>query len=181
MRRRLSLLLLPLAIILPGPAAAGPPTEQIRSHIDAMIAIFEDRSLTAAERDAAARRLVDATFDLSETARRALGTRLVSLPPSDRTELIGLVKGFFADSCMVMLAVYAEQPARMREHIRYVGETIDGDEATVRLSMAPGADALPIEARLLRRGPRWLIYDLVVSGVSLTDNYRAQLEQMARR
>lgn len=177
----LSLLLLLVTLVAPPPAAAGAPTDQIRTHINRMIAMLDDRSLGAAERDAAARRMVASTFDLDETARRALGPRLATLPASDRQELIELVKTFFADACMVMLAAYTEQPHRMREHIRYVGETITGDQATVRLTIAPGAEVLPVEARLLRRGPRWLIHDLVVGGVSVIENYRAQLEQLARR
>lgn len=177
----LALLLLLVVVLAPLPATAGAPTDQIRTHIDRMIAILDDRSLGAADRDAAARRLVETTFDLLEAARHALGPRVATLPARDRQELIELVKTFFGDACMVMLAAYTERPARMREHIRYVGETITGDQATVRLTMEPGAEVLPVEARLLRRGPRWLIHDIAVGGVSVIENYRAQFEQLARR
>jgi ABC-type transporter MlaC component len=169
-----------LAMLLPPCSAiAGPPADEIRSHIDTMIAILGDPALTAAEREAAARGLVDGTFDLSEAARRALGPRLAHLPEPDRQELVELVKGFFADACMVMLEPYAKRPDRMRDDIRYVGETVDGDEASVRVTIGAGSDPLAVEARLTRRGPRWLIYDLRVRGVSVTENYRAQLERLS--
>ncbi len=177
----LSILLVIAALAVPRPAAAGAPTEQLRGHIDAMITILEDGSLSAAQRDRGARELVQTTFDLSEAARRTLGPRLAALAPGERAEVVDLMKGFFADACMVMLSAYAEQPRRLRDNIHYLDETIAGDEAVVSLTIEPGAELLPVKARLLRRGPRWLIHDLVVHGVSVTENYRAQLERITRR
>jgi phospholipid transport system substrate-binding protein len=38
-----------------------------------------------------------------------------------------------------------------------------------------------VDARLVRRGDRWLIYDLTFDGVSLVGNYRAQFDRIIRR
>ena len=36
----------------------------------------------------------------------------------------------------------------------------------------------PVDYRLVRRGDRWLVYDVVIEGVSLVANYRAQFDQI---
>jgi phospholipid transport system substrate-binding protein len=37
-----------------------------------------------------------------------------------------------------------------------------------------------VVARLVRRGERWLVHDVVVGGVSLVGNYRAQFDRIIR-
>jgi len=39
---------------------------------------------------------------------------------------------------------------------------------------------VPVESRLLRRGDRWLIYDVLVENVSLVANYRSQFDRIIR-
>src|SRR3989475_11353038 len=38
----------------------------------------------------------------------------------------------------------------------------------------------PVESRLLHRGERWLIYDVLIENVSLIANYRAQFDRIVR-
>ena len=40
---------------------------------------------------------------------------------------------------------------------------------------------MTVDARLVRRGDRWLVYDVAIGGVSLTGNYRAQFDRIIRR
>ena len=37
-----------------------------------------------------------------------------------------------------------------------------------------------VEARLLRRGDKWLVYDVTIEGVSLINNYRTQFDRIIR-
>ena len=37
-----------------------------------------------------------------------------------------------------------------------------------------------MESRLLQRGERWLIYDVLIENVSLIANYRAQFDKIIR-
>ena len=40
---------------------------------------------------------------------------------------------------------------------------------------------MAIDYRLTARGDRWLIYDVVVDGISITGNYRAQLNEVVTK
>jgi phospholipid transport system substrate-binding protein len=39
---------------------------------------------------------------------------------------------------------------------------------------------VPVESRLLRKGDRWLIYDILVENLSLISNYRSQFDRVIR-
>ena len=39
---------------------------------------------------------------------------------------------------------------------------------------------VPVEAKLHRRGDRWLIYDVSIENVSLVGNYRSQFDRIIR-
>jgi phospholipid transport system substrate-binding protein len=62
-----------------------------------------------------------------------------------------------------------------------VSEKVVGDTAVVlsRVITKKGTDA-PVEARMLKRGDKWYIYDVIIENVSLISNYRAQFDKIIR-
>jgi len=166
-------------LLAPPTVWAGPPTDQIREYTDAVIRILEDPALKAngqrAERRAAVRRVATQVFDINETARRALGVHWHGRTAAERQEFVAL----FAD---VLERAYISQIDHFGgERIRFVGEKIDGDAAVVRARISTrGGVEVPVDARLLRRGERWLVYDITVEGISLVANYRAQFDKIIR-
>ena len=65
------------------------------------------------------------------------------------------------------------------EKILYTGERVEGDQASVatRIITKNGTD-VPIDYRMLKRGDRWLVYDVNIEGVSLVSNYRTQFNKI---
>ena len=65
------------------------------------------------------------------------------------------------------------------EKIAYVGESLDGDLATVRTKIATKQGTeVPVDYRMLQRGERWLVFDVSIEGVSLISNYRTQFARI---
>jgi phospholipid transport system substrate-binding protein len=56
---------------------------------------------------------------------------------------------------------------------------VEGEQATVRTRIVTkqGTD-VPSDYRMLRRGDRWLVYDILIEGVSLVANYRTQFNKI---
>ncbi|MGH2669196.1 MAG: hypothetical protein ACRDH5_08800, partial [bacterium] len=69
-------LVLALTVALAGPAAAGPPTDQLRTQIERVLKALEDPALKkeglALQRRKAVRKIADDIFDFGETAKRSL-------------------------------------------------------------------------------------------------------------
>ena len=54
-----------------------------------------------------------------------------------------------------------------------------GEGAVVRTKLVTRQGTeIPIDYRMLRRGDRWLVYDVVIEGVSLISNYRTQFNKI---
>src|SRR3990170_7177341 len=167
-----------LAVLAPErPAWAGQPTEQLRSQIDRVLKALEDPDLKkeprALDRRAAVRKIANDIFDFPGPARRSLARHWAPRTPAERAEFVQLFADLLERSYISKIEVYGG------EKIQFIGESIDGDLATVRskITTREGSD-IPIDYRMLHRGNRWLVYDVVIEGVSLIANYRAQFNKI---
>ena len=173
------LAIMALALGLAQPAVAATPTETLKAYSDVVLKILEDPALRSPERKnerrAAVRKVAEEIFDLSETAKRALGPHWNQRTPAEREEFTQLFAELLEGTYIARIDEYGG------ERIRYTGEKIDGDLATVqsRVLTKKGSEA-PVEARLLRRGDKWLVYDVTIEGVSLINNYRTQFDRIIR-
>src|SRR6185503_11039905 len=67
------------------------------------------------------------------------------------------------------------------ERLRYTSESVDGEFAIVRAKVVTNKGAeVPVEARMLKRGEHWQIYDIAIENVSLIGNYRTQFDRIIR-
>lgn len=168
-----------LALGLAQPAWAASPTETLKAYSDVVLKILEDPALKNPERKgdrrAAVRKVAEEIFDLSETAKRALGPHWNQRTPAEREEFTQLFAELLESTYIARIDEYGG------ERIRYTNEKIDGDLATVqsRVMTKKGSEA-PVEARLLKRGDKWFIYDVTIEGVSLINNYRTQFDRIIR-
>jgi len=160
------------------PAWAGAPTEQLRTQIDRVIKVLEDPEMAKearmVERRTVIRRVANDIFDFSETTRRSLGPHWHARTPQEREEVTRLYADLLERSYIGKIEMYSG------EKIQFLGDTIDGDQATVRTRLVTrqGTD-IPVDYRMHRvPGDRWLTYDVSIEGVSLVANYRAQFNKI---
>ncbi len=179
MKAPLVLLALLALVVAAKPAFAGPPTDQLKAYTDQVLKILEDPSLKSedkrSERRTAVRRVAVEIFDVEETARRALGRHWQSRTADERREFVDLFADLLERTYIGKIDLYGG------EKIHYTSEAIDGDYAVVRGKVLTkrGTD-VPVEARMLKRGDRWQMYDVLLENISLVGNYRAQFDQIIR-
>lgn len=158
-----------------GATQAGPPTEQVKQYTDQMQRILQDPALRQADKRAAARKVAAEVFDVQETAKRALGRHWQARTPAEREEFVQLFADLLERTYIHKIDLYGG------ERLVYTQEVVDGDYATVRAKVATRQGTeVPIEAKLHRRGERWLIYDVAVENISLIANYRSQFDRIIR-
>lgn len=161
--------------LVAGLAWAGPPTEQVKGYTEQIVKILDDQAIKEADKRAAVRRVAGQVFDVNETARRALGTHWQKRTPAEQDEFVHLFADLLERTYISKIGLYGG------ERVKYVGEKVDGDFAVVHgRVVTPKGSEIPVDARLLRRGERWLIYDVVIENVSLIQNYRAQFDRIIR-
>jgi phospholipid transport system substrate-binding protein len=170
-----TLLTAAVMLLLAGSPAWAGPTDQLREYTDQVIKVLDDPALARQDRRAAVRKLAHEAFDVTETAKRVLARHWQARTPAEREEFTQL----FAD--LLERTYIARMDEYGGERIRYVGESMDGELATVRARiMTRTGTEVPVESRMVRRGERWLIYDVLIENVSLIANYRSQFDRIVR-
>jgi len=160
-------------------AWAGPPTDQVREYTTAVQKVLDDPALKAPERRqerrAAVRKIASDVFDVAETARRALGPHWQQRTPAEREEFIQLFADLLERTYISRIDLYGG------EKLQYTSEQVDGDRAVVKAKVITkqGTD-VPVEARMLKNGERWLIYDVAIENISLVSSYRVQFDKIIR-
>jgi phospholipid transport system substrate-binding protein len=167
------LLLPPLA----GGAEAGLPTDQLKGAIDRVVKTLDDPDLTgpgkALDRRRAVRKVANDIFDFAEIARRSLARHWQPLTEKQRAEFVVLFADLLERSYISKIELYGG------ERILYTSERLDGDTATVVTKIiTKNGTEVPIDYRMLKRGDRWLVYDVTIEGVSLVSNYRTQFNKI---
>ena len=155
-------------------AYAGEPTEQLKQRIDEIIRVVDASSKSRpGQHRGDVRRIAETIFDYPETARRALGPHWAQRTPAEQKEFVDL----FAD--LLDRAYLSKVDQYQGEKVRYTNETVDGDQATVKtMIVTPRGTEVPVEYRMHRANSRWLVYDVIIEGVSLVSNYRQQFNKI---
>jgi phospholipid transport system substrate-binding protein len=166
-----------LLVVGPYPAGAGAPTDQLKAQIDRTVKILENPELKKEgkqrERRGAVRQVANEIFDFSETARRSLARHWAARTPAEREEFVQLFTDLLERSYISKIELYGG------EKIRFVGESVEPDGAVVRTRLVTKQGTeIPIDYRMLSRGDKWLVYDVLIEGVSLISNYRTQFNKI---
>ena len=154
-------------------AWAGPPTETIRQAIETTLDMLKNPAYQGEMRRQKVKAVVDPHFDYQEMAKRSLGPAWGSLSGGQRQEFVHLFAQLLEASYADKIEKYAQ-----RVKIDYTGEILSGDNAEVRTVIVKANDRIPLNYRLLNEGGTWKVYDVVIEGVSLVNNYRSQFSRI---
>lgn len=170
-------LVMALVLASPGAAAAGVPTEQLKGAVDRVLKTLEDPALKGdaktEERRRAIRSVANDIFDWQEIGRRALAQHWRGRTDKEREEFIALFGDLLERSYVSKIEQYGG------ERIAYTNERVEGHLASVQSTITTkNGTEVPVDYRMVRRGERWLVYDVSVEGVSLVNNYRTQFNKI---
>jgi phospholipid transport system substrate-binding protein len=174
---KLKILTVTLFLILMGLAdlaVAASPTDAVRGTVDEVVRLLSDPALKSPaqkpRRRQQIKQTVDRRFDYEEMAKRSL-PNWNQLSAAQRREFVGLFSELLEASYAGKLEKYSG------EKVTYQTEQVDGDRAEVRTQLVRRNDRIPINYRLLNKS-QWLVYDVVIEGVSLVNNYRSQFSRV---
>ncbi|PYN96718.1 MAG: organic solvent tolerance ABC transporter substrate-binding protein [Candidatus Rokuibacteriota bacterium] len=158
-------------------ARAGQATDQLKVQIDRVVKMIDDPELKkenrALDRRKSVRKIAEDIFDFGETAKRSLGRHWSSRSPAEREEFTGLFADLLERSYISKIELFNG------ERIQFVGDSADGDQTIVRTKIVTKQGTeVPVDYRMLKKGDRWLVYDVIIEGVSLVANYRTQFNKI---
>ncbi len=167
-----------LAVLLwvfPAGAAAS-PTEQVKEKADRVLKILNDPALRGnkEKRRHMVTDIVETMIDWPEVGRRALAVHWRKRTPQEKEEFINLFRDLLKRTYSEKLDIYAG------EQIVYVSEAVEGNRAVVKTKVInkKKGEEYTVDYRLVKRGEKWLGYDVVIEGISAVNNYRIQFNEV---
>lgn len=179
---RYLLILLAIFPLTGHPAAAQPlqgPTDQLRNDVDAIVSILRMRDLDPEEKAERITVLVKQRFDFDAMSRLVLAVHWRRASEEQRSRFAELFADLLEANYRGRMEDYISEYSN--EHVAYASETIRENRALVETLLVTDAREIPIRYKMLQQGKEWLIYDVVVEGVSLVRNFRSTYDEIVRR
>lgn len=159
--------------------AAISPLEQVRTTVSGIIGVMQSAEMGKPDKKMARREkiiaYVDQRFDFEEMSRQTLAAKWRELSPEQRQDFIRLFAELLKNTYIGRVEAYSGEP------IRFEKEVFDGDQqvrAMVYTKVVKNNQEIPINYKLIARKDEWLVYDVLIEGVSLIRNYRTEFARI---
>lgn len=176
--RFLYVLFMSIGILLcSGAAMASPAQEQLKTSINKIIQILKDPSLMGDEQTEARRKAlrdaIDERFSFRKMSQFSLARHWKTITPDQRNEFVDLFGKLLEETYVNKIESYTN------EKIEYTGETVSPKKAKIYSEIHTEEVKIPVEYRMFNSGQdKWMVYDMLIEGVSLIKNYRTQFDEI---
>ncbi len=154
------------------PALADTPTSYVKGILDEVMRIQNDPSQEHTRKESI-RLIIQKNFDFDQMSRDSLGQTYNRLSASQRQEFHRIFSALFQDSYTRLVLNFLK-----RETVNYGKEQSDGNRARLDTTLIRKNETIPVEYLMHKEGSGWILYDVIVDGVSILDNYKRQFARV---
>jgi phospholipid transport system substrate-binding protein len=171
------ILILGVMLVIPLAGYAATPMETVKTGVDKVLATLTDPGFKAKPKDQQVAQLTDSIntiFDFEELSKRTLGKGWKNMNDAQQKEFVQLftelLQGVYADR----LLAYSDQKILFDKE-----DTLKKGTAEVQsyLQTSDGKK-IPLFYRLTDKSGSWKVYDVIIEGVSMVNNYRSQFREI---
>jgi len=112
-------------------------------------------------------------FNFEELSMRTVGPSWKNFTPDQKQQFMEAFETLLRETYLEKLDGYNG------EVVSYLGETSSskGDKVEIQTSVNIKGKPVPVSYRMLKKG-RWVVYDVIIEGVSMVQNYRSQFQSV---
>ena len=156
---------------------AGDPGKLVMDTIDKGLVVLKEPSLKGNDKVNERRQKLWETishiFNFEEMSKRALGQHWKKRSDEEKKEFVGLFTNILKD------AYIGKTDAYSGEKVILMKERVDKEYATVQAKFILNTDSeVVVDYNMLNNSGEWKIYDVIIEGVSLVNNYRSQFNSI---
>ncbi|GFK95067.1 putative phospholipid-binding protein MlaC [Fundidesulfovibrio magnetotacticus] len=172
MASRIAAFALAWTLALSGMALAGQAQDTLKTSVDEVLRVLSASKPGSPGRAEALYKAVSSVFDPEELARRTLATNWDAFKPEERERFTKAFLKLLERTYLRRIEAYTD------EKVLFLGEAPLADgRVEVSTKIVTSTKEVPIVYRLIHKAD-WKVYDVVIEGVSLVQNYRNQFSQI---
>jgi phospholipid transport system substrate-binding protein len=179
MKRSLVVLVIALAALALSQVSAfsAAPLETIKPQVNRALEVLRDPALKAESAKAAKEKkiweILDSVFDYNELSKRTLAQNWKKLSPDQQKEFISLFGKLLGGVYMDRIIAYKDEKVVFGKVTNLSDKT-----AEVQSQVIQSSKSIPIHYRMILKDGEWKVYDVVIEGASLVQNYRTQFREI---
>ncbi len=159
---------------------ASPVQDQLKGTIDNVLEILRDNSLNGdgkrEEKIKSIRRILHERFSFAKMSQLSLARHWKKRSNEEKKAFIEMFGQLLEEIYVSKIDIYTD------EKVVYVKEFVRGKKAQVYTKIITDTVEIPIDYRMYKtKDGKWMVYDLVIEGVSLVGNYRSQFDQILQK
>lgn len=177
MTKRFALIFLTL-LITAGPAsssATNGPMDQVKITVDSILDLLKDKSLEKTVKREKIRAMIEPHFHFKAMSQGALASHWKKATPEEQDRFVKLFSNLLENTYISRIEAYTD------ERVSYLKETIKGKRAVVDTRIVTASVEIPIQYKLTPVNNEWLVYDIVIEGISLIRNFRSTYGEIVRK
>jgi phospholipid transport system substrate-binding protein len=166
-----------LCLIFTAPVFAGAPLDAVKGNVDKVLEILRDPSLKPESARKVKKDKIKAIsekmFDFTELSKRTLARNWSKFSPEQQNEFIALYESILEDAYSNKIMSYTDEKIIFSKEVPLTENTVEVHSVVMRKN-----DEIPIYYRVILKDGAWRVYDVVIEGVSLINNYRSQFREI---
>ncbi len=176
-RKTLAGLMILIISMVPFQAIAGSALDMVKMNANSVLDVLRDPKLKGeAGKKAKEQRIeteAEKLFDYVELSKRTLGLNWNKLSMDQRKEFVELFKKLLRNTYIDRITAYTNEKVEFTREIQLTENTTE-----VQSVVTKGNTKVPINYRVIKKSNDWMVYDVVIEGVSLISNYRTQFREI---
>jgi phospholipid transport system substrate-binding protein len=157
-------------------SAGGSAIDAVRTSVDGILDILKKGdTMDKAARRSAMEVIIDERFDFRAMSQRTLATNWKKASDAEKQEFTDLFKQLIQSSYVGKLEAYTN------ETVEYVTEKVKGRKALVETMIKTASADIPLNYKMYSKDGNWLVYDVIIEGVSLISNYRSSYQTIVKK
>ena len=165
-------------LMVPLLAFAGVPLDTVKANVNSVLEILRDPKLKGEAGKKVKEQKIQAAaeklFDFVELSKRTLGLNWNNFTPEQRKEFVHLFETILKDAYIEKITSYDNEPVNFTKEAPLSETTVEVSSVVV----LKGGQQVPINYRVIKKENDWRVYDVVIEGVSLINNYRTQFREI---
>jgi len=155
--------------------AGNTPTDDVRTSVDAILEILQNEQLDKEGKRAQMSTVINKRFDFRAMSQRTLATNWKKTTDEEKQQFVELFSQLIENSYVGKIESYTN------EKVDYPGEKVKGRKAVVETLIITSSADIPVNYKVYHKGDQWLVYDVIIEGVSLISNYRSSYQEIMKK
>ena len=164
-------------LIFPRHAKAGVPLDTVETHVKEVLDVLRDPALQGEANKKVKEEKIEAIanemFDYVALSKLTLGRSWRDFNTEQQKEFVSLFRTILKKAYMDKILSYTNEQVLFDRDIM-----LSENKAEVQTRIITKSAEIPIDYRVYLHDGKWKVYDVVVEGISLVQNYRTQFREI---